>query len=140
MENDMERPIGYWLKHLDRLLEDEMVRTLAEDRLTRRHWQTLNLLRRGPRDAAGLTEGLRPFWGAGAITPDEVTGELADRGWLSVDGGRYALTPAGEAAHTAVEAKVFGIRDMTLSGLSEDDYHHTVRVLQRMADNLSRPA
>ena len=134
----MERHIGYWLKHVDRLIESEMVRALAAERLTRRHWQTLNVLRRSAQDAAGLTEGLRPFWGPGAITLDEVTGELADRGWLTVDGGRYALTPAGTAAHAAVEAKVLGIRDTSMTGLSEDDYRHMMRVLRRMAENLER--
>ena len=136
----MERHIGYWLKHVDRLIEAEMVRALAEEGLTRRHWQTLNVLRRAPQDAAGLTEALRPFWGQGAIPLAEVTTELAERGWVTVDGPRQALTPAGEAAHAAVEVKVLGIRDRSLDGLSEDDYRHTVRVLERMAENLSGPA
>src|SRR5215475_12371622 len=90
----MERPIGYWLKHLDRLIETAAERTFAEQKLTRRHWLT--------RD----------------------------------DTGRYALTPAGRAGHAAVEQKVHGIRSALLVGLTEQDYRETVRVLQRMAENL----
>jgi hypothetical protein len=138
---DMDRPIGYWLKHLDGLIEAAAERTFAEEKLTRRHWQIMNLLRESPQEEAGLTEAIRPFWGPGAITLDEVTSELTRRGWLTQDdAGRYLLTPAGQAGHAAVEDKVRGIRSTLLTGLTEVDYLGTVRVLQRMAENLERAA
>ena len=31
-----QRPIGYWLKHLDRLIDQAAERALAEEHLTRR--------------------------------------------------------------------------------------------------------
>jgi DNA-binding IclR family transcriptional regulator len=137
----MNRPIGYWLKHLDGLIEAATERTFAEEKLTRRHWQIMNVLRESPRQEAGLTEAVRPFWGPGAITLHEVTSELTRRGWLTQDGaGRYSLTPAGQAGHAAVEEKVRGIRSTLLTGLTEEDYFGTVRVLQRMAENLERAA
>jgi hypothetical protein len=37
----MERPIGYWLKHLDRLIEEAFGDALAEQALSRRHWQAM---------------------------------------------------------------------------------------------------
>jgi len=136
---EMERPMGYWLKHLDRLIETAAERTLAEQELTRRHWQIMNVLHESPQQETGLTEAVRPFWGPGAITLDEVTSELTRRGWLTQDDtGRYALTPAGQAGHTAVEQKVRGIRSTLVTGLTEQDYRDTVRVLQRMAENLER--
>src|SRR5215813_2415405 len=55
------RPIGYWLKHLDRLIEDTFSRALAEQGLTRRHWQVLNTLAREPAGPAELTKALDPF-------------------------------------------------------------------------------
>ena len=138
---EMERPIGYWLKHLDRLIEAALERAFAEHKLTRRHWQIMNVLRESPQQQAGLTEATRPFWGPGAITLDEVTSELTRRGWLTQDNtGRYALTPVGQAGHAAVEQKVHGIRSTFLTGLTEQDYRGTVRVLQRMAENLERAA
>jgi len=134
-----ERPIGYWLKHLDRLIEAAAERTFAELKLTRRHWQVMNVLRESPQQETGLAEAIRPFWGPGAITLDEVTGELTRRGWLTQDDtGRYALTPAGQAGHVAVQEKVHGIRSTFLTGLTEQDYRGTVRILQRMAENLER--
>ena len=137
----MERPLGYWLKHLDRLIETAAERTFAEQELTRRHWQIMNVLRESPQQEAGLTEAVRPFWAPGAITLEEVTSELARRGWLTQDDtGRYALTPAGQAGHAVVEQKVHGIRSTFLTGLTEQDYHATVQVLQRMAENMARAA
>jgi hypothetical protein len=38
------RPIGYWLKHLDGLIEAAFSRTLAGQGVTRRHWQALKTL------------------------------------------------------------------------------------------------
>jgi hypothetical protein len=138
---EMDRPIGYWLKHLDRLIEAAAQRAFAEQKLTRRHWQIMNILRQSPQDPAGLTRAIRPFWGPGTITLDEVTGELTRRGWLTQDdAGRYTLTPAGQAGHASVETKVHGIRSTFRTGLTDQDYHATVRVLQRMAENMERAA
>ncbi|MET8987317.1 MarR family transcriptional regulator [Nonomuraea wenchangensis] len=133
----MERPIGYWLKHLDRLIEAEAERVLTEEHLTRRHWQVLNVLRQAPQTASGLGETLRPFWQPGAITLEDVTGELARRGWLAEDAeSRHTLTPEGLTGHAAVQEKVHGIRSAFLAGLTEEEYTGTVRTLQRMAANL----
>src|SRR5215471_12935216 len=106
----MDRPIGYWLKHLDRLIEAAAERAFAEEKLTRRHWQIMNVLRQSPQKEAWLTEAIRPFWDHGAITLDDVTSELTRRGWLTQD----------------------------VTGLTEEDYYGAVRVLQRMAENLER--
>jgi hypothetical protein len=138
MQKNIERPIGYWLKHLDRLIDDAMDRALVAEGVTRRHWQVLNILRESPADAAGIRDALRPFLTEGASTLDEVTGDMARRGWLT---GSYALTPAGEAVHAAVRRKVLALRATFLTGLAEDEYHRTVRTLRHMAENLeSDPA
>jgi hypothetical protein len=55
------RPIGYWLKHLDRLIDQAFERALDADGLTRRHWQVLNTLAAGPSTNAALTAALQPF-------------------------------------------------------------------------------
>ncbi|MFI6790482.1 MarR family winged helix-turn-helix transcriptional regulator [Nonomuraea sp. NPDC050383] len=137
----MERPIGFWLKHLDQLIEAAAERVFAEERLTRRHWQVMNVLHRSPRTTEELAEALRPFWVPGAITQEDVTGELARRGWLSRDdAGRHTLTADGRAGHAAVRRKVDGIRATFLAGLTEEEYRETVGVLQHMAGNLERAA
>src|SRR5262249_43964719 len=137
----MERPIGYWLKHLDRLIETAAERAFAEKKLSRRHWQIMNVLRAGPRDAGGLSEAVRPFWGPGAITLAAVIDELTSRAWLTQDAeGRYSLTAAGQVGHAEIKQRVQGIRTTFLDGLDEADYYRTVRTLRRMAENLERAA
>ena len=44
---NIDRPIGYWLKKLDRLIDNHFDLQLSNAGLTRRQWQLLNLLR-GP--------------------------------------------------------------------------------------------
>jgi predicted transcriptional regulator of viral defense system len=135
------KPIGYWLKHLDRLIEAAAERSFAEEKLSRRHWQVMNVLRESSQDTAGLSAAIRPFWGTGAVTLDEITGDLTARGWLARDdSGRYALTPAGHGGHAEVATKVHGIRSALITGLTEDDYLRTVQTLRRMAANLERGA
>ncbi|GLY80985.1 MarR family winged helix-turn-helix transcriptional regulator [Actinoallomurus iriomotensis] len=133
-----DRPIGYWLKHLDGLLESTLDRALAGHTLSRRHWQAMNAIRDAPLTADGLRDALRPFWGEGAITLEDVLGDLAERGWVTEDDGRYALTAPGRTAHAAVAERVGETRRAVLDGLTEQDYVATVRTLSRMAANLER--
>lgn len=133
-----DRPIGYWLKQLDRLIDLAFDRCLAEQGLSRRHWQTLSILARDPVGEQDLVEALRPFWGEGAVTPAGVTGDLVTRGWvLRNPDGRFVLTADGEAAHVAVAEQVHALRRRSLDGLTEPEYEATVRVLRRMAENLT---
>ena len=88
-------PIGYWLKRLDRAIDGALDATLAAQDLTRRHWQTMNVLHEGPSDAPALAEALRPFWGQGAITLDEVLSELERRALVANDGAATRSRPRG---------------------------------------------
>lgn len=135
------RPIGYWLKHLDRLIEAAFERALAGEGLSRRHWQVMNVLAAAPRGTEGLASALRPFWGEGAVPLDEVVAELERRGWVARDGGgALALTAAGRAAHAAVAERVDAARRVAAEGITGDEYVATVAVLRRMAGNLERAA
>jgi DNA-binding MarR family transcriptional regulator len=132
-----ERPIGYWLKHLDGLFEAGLDRALADMGISRRHWQTMNVLGGGPQGELALADALRPFWVEGAITLDEVTAALARRGWVTRSAeGRYGLTESGEAAHAAVSERVQATRRAATAGLGADEYQATVRTLRRMAGNM----
>ncbi|WP_327008670.1 hypothetical protein OHA72_16315 [Dactylosporangium sp. NBC_01737] len=118
-----DRPIGYWLRELDRRIEDAFVSTLGARGLARRHWQVLNGL--GPHD---------PFWGPGERPHEEVAADLAARGWTTPDG---ALTPVGEQARAAIAADVAVVRRRAAEGIPDEDYLTTVRTLAHMAGNLS---
>jgi hypothetical protein len=129
-------PIGYWLKRLDRAIDGALDSTLAAEGLARRHWQTMNFLHQGPSDAPALAEALRPFWGQGAITLDEVLSDLERRGMVVNDGGRHALTAAGKATRAKIAEQVDGTRRRLVDGVTRQEYLATVEVLQRMTANL----
>jgi DNA-binding MarR family transcriptional regulator len=129
-------PIGYWLKRLDRAIDGALDSTLATEGLTRRHWQSINFLHQGPCEASALAEALRPFWGQGAITLEEVLSDLERRGTVVSDRGRYALTAAGNATRAKIAERVDITRRRLVDGVAHQEYLATVEVLQRMTANL----
>jgi len=131
------KPIGYWLKELDRLIETTLDRALAEEDVTRRDWQVLNALQPDPTPRAKVIEQLRPFWGVDAVDPDAVLDGLITRGWALRDpGDRYALSPEGDAARAALLEKVKGLRAAIADGITPEQYNTTIDTLGRMAQNL----
>ena len=133
-------PIGYWIKRLDRAIEGALDPRLAAEDLTRRHWQTMNFLHDGPNDARALAEALRPFWGQGAITLNEVLSDLERRALIVDEGGRYALTATGKATQAKIAEQVDVTRHRLLDGVAREEYLATVEVLQRMTANLEGAA
>ncbi|WP_432588955.1 MarR family transcriptional regulator [Streptomyces sp. HD1123-B1] len=135
------KPIGYWLKHLDALIDADFEHALAGSGLTRRHWQVLNSLTAAPCRTDELSAALLPFWGEGAITLDEVLVSLRGRGWVGRvegegEGGRWALTPLGAEGRAEAAGRVGATRRRLMDGVTAEQYHETVRVLSRMAANL----
>ena len=73
------RPIGFWLKLVDRLIDEGFDAVLGDAGLTRRHWQVLNLLQTEPATLQRIDTQLAPFLrGAEATTrPSPMTWRLA---------------------------------------------------------------
>jgi hypothetical protein len=137
----MDKPIGFWLKHLDGLIDRTFDHVLGRSGLQRRHWQVLNTVHDGGAGAgrAEVAEALRPFWAThGGPSQREIVDDLMTRGWLRADGEAYALTDQGRRAHADLLAEVAGIRARSLDGLTGDDYSAAVGTLRRMSANLER--
>jgi len=135
------RPIGYWLKHLDRLIEDTFTRTLGEQGLTRRHWQVLNTLARDPASPAELTKALDPFLRDDQAGQAAVAADLIGRDWVSRDhDGRLRLTQHGRTAHQWTQEQVQQTRGLLLHGISAGEYAAAIDILTRMAANLETSA
>jgi DNA-binding MarR family transcriptional regulator len=131
-----ERPIGYWLKKLDRLIDGQFERQLGEAGLSRRQWQLLNLLEDGPRSAPELQTELEPFL---QDEPDEVSEALSGlitRGWAASQDNVVSLTETGQAQFGLVRTKVTQLRESSMAGISPEEYQATISVLSRMAANL----
>ena len=82
--SDDNKPIGWWLKELDRLLEASFEQVLAADGLTRRQWQALNAAA-GPEPIA---VALAPFLTGDPGELSAAVDPLTARGWLADEATR----------------------------------------------------
>jgi len=131
----MQKPIGHWLKTLDRLIDENFDRALAAEGAQRRHWQILNIVKTSPATNAKIAAALGPFWTEGAITLDEVLADMTRRGWITGHEPRQ-LTAAGEAALDAIRERT-SLREKIMAGLTAEQYTQTVAILEQMAANLT---
>jgi hypothetical protein len=130
-----ERPIGWWVKRLDTLLEQAVDAVVDAEGLTRRHWQVLHALAAGTGTEADVRSALADF--AGDV--DAVVSDLVARGWVARLGtGRGGLTADGAAAHDRVSRAVGRVRRHVADGLSRSEYERTILVLTRMVANIER--
>ncbi|HEX6760588.1 MAG TPA: MarR family transcriptional regulator [Propionibacteriaceae bacterium] len=131
-----ERPIGYWLKKLDGLIDGQFERRLSGAGLSRRQWQLLNLLEDGPRSVPDLQAELEPFLRGDAGDLEDALAGLVTRGWAESTDNIANLTETGQAQFGVVKAKVAELRQVLVAGISPEEYEATIDVLARMAANL----
>ncbi len=129
------RPIGYWVKLVDRLLEEQLDGTLQNDGLTRREWQLLNTLSDSPRSQEELEDAVSPFLANGATLDQQLAG-LTRRALITSVEKYFALTDAGALLLQRALESVSAQRQQLVMGLSDDDYERTVATLEAMARNL----
>jgi DNA-binding PadR family transcriptional regulator len=139
------RPIGFWLKLVDRLIDDGFARTLDEHGVTRRQWQLLNILDANAATGEQLSASIRPFLqgeaGASAevgepATAEENLEELMESDWVVLEGEFYALTERGRTLFEKLRVIVGTLREQASEGVSESEYATTLVTLERMATNL----
>lgn len=133
------RPIGYWLKLVDRLIDEQFAATLEEHGVTRRQWQLMNVLSREPSTVEQLDAAVTPFLSVEAGEPEssvEHLTELIDSAWVDATPTGYELTERGRGAFERLEAVVATQRTVVAEGIAPEEYEQTVAVLERMARNL----
>jgi hypothetical protein len=131
------RPIGYWIKEVDRLLDETFALALGSERCTRRHWQLLNALEPGPQGEAELEAAVGPFAAADPSGVGAALEELLLRGWAQrLPEVGITLTPKGRGVHQRLHTTVAAHRRHIAEGVTEPEYRTTVTVLERMAGNL----
>lgn len=140
-----DRPIGYWLKKLNNLIDAEFERQLGEANLSRRQWQVLNLIEDGPRSVPELESELEPFLRdaledlAEAQDLAEALSGLVTRGWADSMGNIVSLTETGRGQFGPLKARVAELRQALTVGISAEEYQATIDVLARMTANLESP-
>ena len=131
------RPIGYWLKLVDRLIDEQFASTLEEHGVTRRQWQLLNVLDKEPSTVEQLDAAVAPFLSANDHeTSAEHLTELIDSAWVDATPTGYELTDRGRTAFERLAAVVAERRTAATEGITPEQYTETLAVLERMARNL----
>ena len=130
------RPIGFWLKLVDRLLDERFAAVLEEHGVSRGQWRLLNVVSGGGATADDVERAVAPFQtDDGMSVADQLT-ELIESDWVALAGAEYRLTERGAAAHSRLAEVVAELRTGSADGVSEEDYERTLRTLERMARNL----
>lgn len=131
------RPIGYWLKLVDRLIDERFDETLEEHGVTRRQWQLLGALSREDATLEQLNAEIAPFLDADTEESSAShLAELMESGWVTVTDDTYSISEKGKVAYDRLSTVVQGIRDAVADGFDEDEYATTLNSLERMARNL----
>jgi hypothetical protein len=132
-----ERPIGFWLKLVDRLIDERFAAIIEEHGVTRRQWQLLGVIASSEATAEQLDAAIAPFLQEGAVeTSADHLAELVESDWVSISDGEYELTPRGTLAYSKLSEVVAGLRRTVADGIPEPDYETTLASLERMARNL----
>lgn len=130
-------PIGYWLKLVDRLIDQGFDAVLGSAAVTPRHWQILNLLQDGPATYAHIDDEAAPYLAPHMPTVRPIVDDLCTRGWATPVGpDQVALTETGQKALVDIQGRVAADRERITEGISDEEYRTTVDVLARMATNL----
>ena len=130
------RPIGFWLRLVDRLLEERFAGVLEEHGVTRGQWQLLNVVSNGGATAEVVERAVEPFTTADGTPVSAQLAELIESGWVELRGTEYGLTKRGEIAHDRLAEVIGELRTHSTEGISDEDYASTLTTLERMARNL----
>jgi hypothetical protein len=142
-----QQPISYWVKLVDRLIDDLFASTLEEHGITRRQWQLLNVLSAGAADVEKLdieiapyltpaTAGAPPTPGTHSSSLESLT-ELVESDWLSTEGDLYQLTAHGSTVVERLTAVITTERQRATVGVTTEQYSTAITVLETMVRNLN---
>jgi DNA-binding MarR family transcriptional regulator len=131
------RPVDFWLKLVDNLINEHFRKALEEHGITRRQWEVMNLLSERPASHDELDQVLAPFGRDFEATslPDDLA-ELVDSGWLVLQNQRYQLTERGRTSYQRLQPVLRSTNEDVARGISTEDYSTMIGVLERMAVNL----
>ena len=117
-----ERPFGFWITAVDRLLRAEFATAFEREGITRRDWRLLNLI-------DGTVAADRPLRA-------EKLRRLVELGWVAPDGDGWTLTDEGRAAKDRLGAIVDDIRVRVAGAVDPEEFAVMASSLERIAREL----
>ena len=132
---DLTRPIGWWLKEADARLNAAFETALQGTGVSRRGWQLLTSLARGPVPKEQLIGALSAFDSRSEIEAD--IAELRERGWLVESADELVqVTSPGTQQQQALAPLVGAARQQVSAALPEQDYAQLISLLSRLVEGL----
>lgn len=136
-DQDLQRPIGWWLKEADARLDAAFDVALSAQGADRRGWQVLATLARSPATRADLVASLAPFDEPAVI--DRVIDELQRQGWVEESTAGLRLTATGVGKQATLAPLVEDVRRQVGTALPDADYVLLVGLLARLVAGLPEP-
>jgi len=130
------RPLPYWMRTIDRLIDEQVVDAVEATGLDRRAWTVICRLEHGAVRAEEVEDLLAPYGGSKETTA-EVLRRLVDDGLTERAGPDYRLTDAGERRAAELQAgPVRAVVDRATADLGEDELARMLAGLERVARSL----
>jgi DNA-binding MarR family transcriptional regulator len=136
MVHDERRPIGFWLRLVDRLIDEAFAETIEEHGVTRRQWQLLSQLGADPVPLEDLARRLAPLAADSETTTEDELRELIESDWVRTETTGLVLTDTGTVAFGRLAERVTALRGRAAEGIDAAEYNRVVETLERMARNL----
>ena len=124
------RPIGWWLKEADALLDAAFEDGLRGTSVDRRGWQILSSLAQRPTSRDDLVVSLSAF--AAPSLVDSVIEGLQERGWIQESPAGLNLSASGVLKQQALAIAVDAVRQKISKALPPEDYEALVSLLARL--------
>ncbi|WP_067715758.1 MarR family winged helix-turn-helix transcriptional regulator [Nocardia yamanashiensis] len=132
-----QRPLVYWLKQIDRSIQEALARHLAAEDLDARTWQVFNTISYGAITLGELDYTMSAFRSDFEPTMRPFVDRLIDRGWVDLTSVEVVtLTPAGRRAHERVSAVAGELRARMLDCVSPAEQAVLMELLQRIASHV----
>ncbi len=117
-----DRPFGFWITAVDRLMAAEFARAFENEGVSRREWRLLNVV-------DGTVPSDRPL-SASTLR------RLVELGWVASDGDGWTLTDEGRGAKERLDALVAGIRARIAGAVEPDEFAAMASTLEKIAREL----
>ncbi len=134
----IRQPIGYWSWAAYKAVVTRTRAALAGIGLTQPQWWVLAQLAGADtvRTRDEVARLLRNYLDTGAETMESEIDGTVVQGWITEDGdGRLSLTPEGRALHRKAAALQDELWAERHTGISDEEYLTTLKVLQRFIHN-----